>query len=140
MTAELSEQKLNFGIWLADHKLLFKKIFIISFIVVDTLLIGYAIYGAVKYYIIDWEKHQRLAQSLTQSIDFKAYHEYNQPEELQVLQSDVIIRNVVGETSGSKVLKRDYAAKIRNGNKKWSATFDYRFSEGAEYQCKLMPF
>ena len=118
MTKELSDNTLNFGIWLADHKMGLRKLFIICFIVVDVLLIGYAIYGAVKYYIIDWEKHQRLAQSYAQPIDFKAFHRYNQAQDLKVLQTDVVIRNVAGEESGSKVIKRDYVAKIKNSNKK----------------------
>lgn len=134
MSDQLSDAKLNFGIWLAENKSLFRKVFVVSFIIIDTLLVVFALYGAIKYYIIDYEKHRQVAQTLSQPLDFNAYRQYNQAIELEVIRSEAVVRTVTGDLPGQKQVKKDYVAKIKNLNKKRFAIFQYRFTETEEFQ------
>lgn len=121
----LSNWQLKFGYWYVSNKLKLKKALIISLIVLNVGLFGYAIIYATIILVIQGESFRQLQNSLTAPlIDYAYFREKNKPREL-VLQSI----NILPTTSG----RYDIIAKVKNPNSKWVvSSVAYQFVSGSE--------
>jgi len=123
----MSERQLGLAYWFVTHKILLKKIFIGAFIVFDAIFLFYGLYGFVDYFFIGGPREaQYLAQLPKNLVNLDAIYK-ERARNLEILGTYLI------PSSG----KYDLAAKIRNPNGNWWASFDYYFMlEGRPTEIK----
>lgn len=118
-TGEFSTRNLKLAEWYLKHKLLLRKIFIDSLIVIDIIFVGYSLYGWTKYLVFDYFSTEQLLVDLTLPPS-QAYNRFA-PENIQ-------IQNVYAFDSGND--KYDFVATVINPNPRWRVKVQYRFFYG----------
>lgn len=114
-------RELKSAYWWVTHKTLIIKI-ITGFLVVACVgLWGYTLYGATRYFIIDWPAEQRLMAGLGREyIDYQYWREKNRPKDL--IFSGIQIFPLSDE-------RYDFVVKVENLNKNWAVTsLQYSFN------------
>lgn len=126
---EISNSTLNFGIWYAGHKILLRKIFIISFSALIILLYFYNLYTTLNIFLSDKNNDIKILSSLlTNPIELNTLRNRFKPQELQI--NGVTLLN-----HGNK--KGDIITEIINPNSNYYAkNIQFSFSDGTKILAK----
>ena len=115
----LSTKKLNFGLWIIEHKALFKKLLFILLIAISAITWAYTIYGFAYYLAKGMEADQVLVQELISNKNIS--HDYLVNKSARNFSySEVIVLKT--ETD-----KYDLVVKITNPNLNHWGNFEYCF-------------
>jgi hypothetical protein len=115
---QLSEKQLKFGYWYVSHKGQLRKFWFGVLIVLDVLLVGYALYGLVDYFLISWTRDQAVSRNLGQS--FVSHDAVRRLAPIPLATKSV-------HTFRSGEGRYDLLAILQNQNVDWYATFRYEF-------------
>lgn len=105
----LSDKQLKYAYWFLLHKKQFKKVGIILLIIFDILMVILAVMGLIRY-LYNYSEFKELSQNMPNYIDWAAYHQENQPVDLQINQVRVI------QTDSDQV---DIGVLVQNINNDW---------------------
>ncbi|MFW0862462.1 MAG: hypothetical protein ACKKL6_02645 [Candidatus Komeilibacteria bacterium] len=107
-TQNLTDKQLKYSYWYLLHKKEIKKIGLILFIALDTILVLWALFGLVKF-LNNYSELNELTTT-PEYIDWQAYHEENQPKEL-IISTTKAVKTTNGKT--------DIGVEISNVNTEW---------------------
>lgn len=128
----LTEQQLSFGYWYVTHKLQLKAALTVFLILWSVGFGGYAVWGFVKLYLIDYPAYRQMQRESGLTLVNYAALENARALDVRTVQ--------VFDAGAGKV---DALALVRNPNPRFSATFIYQFvGEGAappERQGFILP-
>ena len=119
----LSDKQLKRSYWYLLHRSKIIKIGLIIFIIIDVILVFIAIFGLVRYLNNSAESEQLSVQS-SSYIDWQAYHQANQPQDLQ-FDSVKVIKTESG--------KADIGVLVHNFNDVWGVsklTYQFILNDG----------
>jgi len=123
----ISTKKLNFGLWITEHKKQFRMSLIIFLIVVAATSWAYTIYGFAYYFSRGMKEDEILVKDLLASNTIG--HDYI----VKISAQDLIYSSVNVLRTGSKY---DFLTEIKNPNEKHWASFRYCFLiQGKEVDC-----
>ena len=116
----LSDQDLEKGYWYVSHKVLLRKIFVVTLSVIAIIFIGYGVLGLVKFYLVDRSARLAIENSLGQpKLNQELLAEVNNPQDLQIFGTEIVS---AGEGS------YDLVTEVLNPNAKWYVeSFDYYY-------------
>ncbi len=107
------EWRLKFGYWLVKHKLIFKRLFYVAFIVFDAVIISLSFTRLINYYSVGEVNFERMQYQLgAYNIDYAAYWAKHRPKSLNILE-------LAAPAASAK--KRNFLATVENPNKEWMA-------------------
>ena len=116
----VSLKKLETGLWFIEHKVIFKKVFIIILLIISSISWTYSLYGFAYYLFFGMQQDQQLVNEMAASPGVD--HEYIvriAPKNLLTDSAQVL--------SSSEQDKYDFLAQISNTNNKHWARFNYYF-------------
>ncbi len=108
----LTLKKMNFGLWLSEHRARIMKGIIIFLIAISALSFAYSTYNYIIYYLTSSSAEEEAAATRTNIV----------PQRNIV--SDLLISTPIAFQSGEAY---DLVVKLKNPNSKFSATFQYCF-------------
>jgi hypothetical protein len=118
----MSDTQLEQAYWYVTHKVLLKKILIITLIVIDAALLLFAGYGLTNYYFLEAGKWDAAVRELAAANFNPEAHRALVPQPLNISAGQVI--------AGAKT--QDFIAQVNNPNATLGATFTYRFHAGSD--------
>ena len=118
-----TDKQLKFSYWYVTHKLLLRKIFIISLAVVSFLLWFYVIWQLAFFGV-----YYQMEKYAVNNLIFKDNPNFLTISSLQPIALQVSDLQVLPGESGLN----DYLSEITNNNRNWLATFDYQFIDGGK--------
>ncbi len=128
----LSDKQFEAGSWYVEHKLQLKAALTVFLVVWCVTFGGYALWGVVKLYLIDYPAYRQMQREAGVNFVNFAALENAKPIDVRTVQ-------VFAAGTG----KADVVAVIRNPNARFAATFRYQFvGEGAtppELEGFLLP-
>lgn len=120
---QLTEKQLKWAEWWVTHKVQVRRIFVICMIVLDTALVGYALFGFADWFFGSGELERRqIAQLTRQWTDFDAFRQKTAPQPLAIDDPLVLL---AGER------RYDFVSQATNPSPLWWVEFDYRFTAGS---------
>lgn len=134
-TGELGNKGLTRGIWYVKHKLLLRKIFIITMIVWITISVGVGGVFALKYASYDiWQDKNSYVDEYVRVPNFAALHPMYQPVSL-----DVQLTRVIKESDD----RYNFVTKVQNPNVRYLANvtyhYEYRTGQTEQKTVTLLP-
>ncbi|MBU1132351.1 hypothetical protein KKC32_03865 [Patescibacteria group bacterium] len=120
-----SEDDLKMSYWYVTHRVLIRKIILLSMAIVAGGLLLFGIAGILKYYVLDRGRNLALETEISQSkLDYTLLSELNRPSDLAILSTKVL-------NSGEGIY--DIVSEVSNPNAQWMVeSFDYYFIYGEE--------
>lgn len=120
-TREFTNRSLQLGVWYVQHKILLRKIFVISLVVwnIISISIGLIVWG--KYLIIDMVRDDQHIASIANSYVSQTAIQNQSPKNLTIEQ----VRTF--DTSPDRY---DFSARVRNENTHWAVKITYMFTYG----------
>lgn len=127
-TEGITTEKLNFGLWIVEHKKLFYKILILFLIFISAILWSYSIYGFAYYIVKGMKEDEILVKNMLEvnTIGHEYIKKYSAGD---LIYSTVSVLKAKQDTY-------DFFVLVKNQNEKYWASFDYCFLEqGKEFEC-----
>ncbi|HCC23586.1 TPA: hypothetical protein DF272_05435 [Candidatus Falkowbacteria bacterium] len=120
---QLSADKLKFGYWFVKHRLMIRRIFILTLVGVDAILVIAVLYGFLNLFLLSRATEQRMELELSApKLSYDTLWQINQPIALVVSGSGAFV-NGAG--------KYDFWAEVENTNANWYAKeVKYHFEAG----------
>ncbi|MFA6525012.1 MAG: hypothetical protein WCT33_01930 [Patescibacteria group bacterium] len=118
---EYSDKQLKISIWWVTHRYQLKKWWVILLAVADLLVFLYILFTSVIL-LYTWSRYVAIPSQISQTyIDFKAYQQANAPQNIQVVNTELV--PVPGQTQTYHLV-----ADVKNPNAKWMASnLQYHF-------------
>ncbi|MCX6741092.1 MAG: hypothetical protein NTY61_01700 [Candidatus Parcubacteria bacterium] len=114
-----TKEELSWSEWYIKHQAKLRQILVWALVIFNVLIWGYVAYGAVKYFLLDWQRsEQQLAQQTVNLIDYRFFDDKNRPQDLN-------LSSVQPFDLGNG--RFDYLVQAENPNAQWEAKLDYYF-------------
>lgn len=118
-----TDQELRFSYWYITHKLLLRKIFIISLAIAGFLIWFYVIWQLAFFGV-----YYQIEKYATNNLIFKDNANLLVISSLSPIALSVSSLMILPGESGLN----DYLSEVANNNRNWLATFDYQFIDGGK--------
>ncbi|PLX26745.1 hypothetical protein C0581_03930 [Candidatus Parcubacteria bacterium] len=120
-TGEFSNKHLKMAQWYISHKILLRKIFIITLSVWSVITIGTGLFVWGKYFIFDYTRDEINISGIAQN--------YVSQEQIQ-LHAPRALDTKAQRTINSAPEKYDFLLEVQNSNERWIAEVHYMFTYG----------
>lgn len=118
MGNDFTDKELKAASWWVQHRMTVRRAGIGALVAIDVAVCFFAIFGLVRYFLIDYTKSERLLRELAEPLINPAVIEARQPRPLD-------LKPVAILAAGAN--RYDLVAFVKNSNAVWYATYDAVF-------------
>lgn len=118
MENDFTDKELEAASWWVKNRMMIRRVGIGTLVALDVVVCFFAIFGLVRYFLIDYTKSERLLRELAEPLINPAVIEARQPRPLDLKPVTIL-------AAGAN--RYDMVAFVKNSNAVWYATYDAVF-------------